>query len=117
MCSEESYQGPLEMGVGTDRQTLGALPTARHRWELPVLRYHGIGGNYHYPILGVIVSVFLRDFIRQNYHKNQSDCYPFFLIMVNYQTFPINHHILKFQMYDQYLFSLPKYPNNVSKKN
>ena len=31
--------------------------------------------------------VILYDFIRQNYHKNQSDRYPFFLIIVNYPVF------------------------------
>ena len=86
-----------------------------HRWELPVLCYHSIRGDYHYPFLGVIVSVILHYFIRQNYHKNQSDRYPFFLIMINYQIFPINYHILYFQMYSQYLSFLQKYPNNVSK--
>ena len=39
---------------------------------------------YHYPFLGVIVLVIFYDFIRQNYHKNLSDSYPFSLIMVNY---------------------------------
>ena len=59
------------------------IHTFNHRWELPVLRYYSIRRNYHYPFLGVIVLVILNDFIRQNYHKNQSDRYPFFLIMVN----------------------------------
>ena len=75
-----------------------------HRWELPVIRYHSIRGNYHYPFLGVLFSVILHDFIRQNYHKNQSDPYPFPLITVNYPIFPINYHNLYFQMYYQYLF-------------
>ena len=91
--------------------------TNRHRWELPVVNYHGIRGNYHYPFFWVIFLVILHDFIWKNYHRNQSDRYPFFLIMVNYPTFLINDHILNFQMYYQYLFFLPKYPNNVSKKN
>ena len=91
--------------------------TPTHRWELPVLCYHGIRGTYHYPFLGVNFSVILHDFIRNNYHKNQSDRYPFFLIMVNYPTFLINYHILNFQMYYQYLSFLRKYPNNVSEKN
>ena len=78
--------------------------TPRHRWELPGGNYHGIRGNYHYPFLGVKYLVILHDFIRKNYHKNQSDRYPFFLIMVNYPTFLINYHILNFQMYYQYLF-------------
>ena len=26
--------------------------TTHHRWELPVLRYHSIRGNYHYPFWG-----------------------------------------------------------------
>ena len=30
------------------------------------------------PFWGVIFSVILHDFIRKNYHKNQSDRYPFF---------------------------------------
>ena len=33
-----------------------------HRWELPVLSYHIIRVNYHYPILGVIVLVVLQSF-------------------------------------------------------
>ena len=81
-----------------------------HRWELPVLRYHSIRSNYHYPFWGVDFSVILHDFIRQNYHKNQSYRYPFFLIMVNYPVFLINYHILYFQMYYRYLFPLQKYP-------
>ena len=36
--------------------------------------------------------------------------------MVYYPIFLINYHILYFQIYYQYLFSLQKYPNNVSKK-
>ena len=80
-----------------------------HIWELPVLRYHSIRGNYHYPFLEVNVSVILHNFIRQNYHKNQSDRYLFFLIVVNYPIFLINYHILYFQMYYQYLFFLSKY--------
>ena len=87
-----------------------------HRWELPVLRYHIIRGNYHYPFLGIIFLVILHDFIRQNYQTNQSDRYTFFLVMVNYQIFLINDHILYFQMYYQYLLFLPKYLNTVSKK-
>ena len=65
-----------------------------YRWGLPVLSYHSIRGNNHYPFLGVIVLVILHDFIRQTYHKNQSDRYPFFLIMVNYPIFLLNYHIL-----------------------
>ena len=87
-----------------------------HIWELPVLRYHSIRGNYHYPFWGVIVLVILHDFIRQNYHKNQSDPYPFSLIMVN-------HPIFSFKL-PQFIFSdvlsififLQKHPNNVSKQ-
>ena len=97
--------------------TMSSGEGLEHRWELPVLRYHSIRGNYNYPILGVTFLVFLHDFIRQNYHKNQSDRYPFFLIMVNYPTFLINYHILNFQMYYQYLFFLLEYPNNALKKN
>ena len=58
--------------------------TWRHRWELPVLRYHIIRVNSSYPFLGIFFWVILHDFIRQNYHKNQSNRYPFFLIMGNY---------------------------------
>ena len=87
----------------------------RHRWELPLLCYHSIRVNYPYPFLGVIVLVILHYFNWQNYHKNQSYCYPFFLIMVNYPIFSLNDHILYFQMYFQYLSFLQKYPNNVSK--
>ena len=76
-----------------------------HRWELPVLRYHGIRGNYHYPILGVLFSVILHGFIRQNYHKNQSDRHPFPLIMVNYPTFLINSHIYIFRCIINIYFS------------
>ena len=96
--------------------SLVITPTPQHRWELPVLRYHGIRDNYQYPFLRVIVLAILHDFIRQNYHKNQSERYPFFLIMVNYPISLVNYHILYFQMYYQYLFFLSKYPNNVSKK-
>ena len=85
----------------------------RHRWELPVLRYHSIRGNFYYPFLGVIISVILHDFIRQKFHKNQSDSYPFSLVMVNYPTFLINYHILYFQMYNQYLFIFQEYSNNL----
>ena len=85
-----------------------------HRWELTVIRHHSIRGNYHCPFLGVIFSVILHDFIRQNYHKNQSDRYPFFLIMINYKIFPINYHILYFQIYFQYLSFLQRHLNNVS---
>ena len=73
-----------------------SILTKHHRWELPVLRYHGVRGNYHYPFLGVICSVILHESIRQNYHKNQSYRYPFFLILVNYPTFLINEDNLKF---------------------
>ena len=83
------------------------LSPSKHRWELPVLRYHSIRGNF---------SVILHDFIRQNYHKNQSDHYHFPLIMVNYPIFLIDYHILYFQMYYQYIFFLPKYPNNILKE-
>ena len=89
----------------------GVLGTCgNHRWELPVGNYHGNSGNYHYPFFWVI----LHDFICKNYHENQSDRYPFFLIMVNYPTFLINYHILNFQMYYQYLFYLLEYPKNAS---
>ena len=54
-----------------------------HRWELPVGNYPGNSGNYHYPFFWVIFMVILHDFIFKNYHENQSDCYPFF-VMVNY---------------------------------
>ena len=76
----------------------------------------GIDGNYPFfgttaavviantPFLVVIFLVILHDFIRQNYHKNQSDRYPFFLVLVNYPIFLINYHILYFQMYYQYFF-------------
>ena len=76
-----------------------------HRWELPVLRYHRIRGNYHSPFLVVNFSVVLHNFIRKNYHKNLSDRYHHFLIMVNYPIFLINSHILHFQMYYQLVFS------------
>ena len=90
-------------------------PLMMHKWELPVLRYHSIRVIYHYPFLGVTFSVILHDFIRQNYHKNQADRYPFVLIMANYPIFPINYHILYFYMYFQCLSFLQKYLNNVSK--
>ena len=51
---------------------------AGHIWELPVLHYHRIRVNYPYSCLGVIFGVILHVFKRQNYHKNQSNCYPFF---------------------------------------
>ena len=82
----------------------------QHRWELPVGNYHGIRGNYHYLFFGVTVLVILHDFICENYHENQSDRYPFFLIMVNYPTFLINYHNLIFQMYYQNLFLFLEYP-------
>ena len=66
------------------------------------------------PFFWVIVLVILYDFICKNYHENQSDRYPFFLIMVNYPTFLINYHILIFQMYYQNLFFLLEYPKNAS---
>ena len=56
----------------------------------------------------------MHDFIRKNYHKNQSDRYPFFLIKVNYPTFLINYHILNFQVYYQYLFYLLDFQKNAS---
>ena len=83
-----------------------------HRWELPVGNYPGNSGNYHYPFFLVIFMVILHDFIWKNYHENQSDCYPFFLIMVNYPIFLINYHIIIFQMYYQNLFLLLEYPKN-----
>ena len=58
-----------------------------HKWKLPVLRYHRIRFNYPYPFLGVIFWVILHAFITQNYHRKQSNCYPFSLIMVNYPIF------------------------------
>ena len=61
--------------------------TPTHRWELPVLCYHGIRGTYHYPFLGVNFSVILHDFIRNNYHKNQSDRYPLFFIASKYHIY------------------------------
>ena len=60
------------MGASTDSYTIPDIitcpflydtTTARHRWELLFLCYHGIRGNYHYPVLGLIVSVILHDFI------------------------------------------------------
>ena len=96
------------------KNTILLLPDVNNRWELPVLRYHSITVNYHYPFLGVIVLVILHDFIRQNHHKKLSYRYPFFLIMVNYPIFPLHDPILYLQMYYQYLFILQKYPNNVS---
>ena len=86
-----------------------------NRWQLPVLCYHSTGIIYHYPFFGVIVLVILHDLIRQHYHNNQTDCYPFSLIKVNYPVFLINDHILYFQMYSQYLLFLQKYRNNISK--
>ena len=111
MFVDPEFKSFEEKVVSTNLNTTGAR--YHHRWELPVLRYHGIRGNYHYPFLGVIVSVILHDFIRQNYHKNMSDCYPFPLIMVNYPIFFINYHILNFQMYHQYFIFLIEYPKNV----
>ena len=72
-------------------------------------------GNLPLPLFGGNFSVILYDLFRQNYHKNQSDRYPFPLIRVNYPIFPINYHILYFQMYFQYLSFLQKHPNNASK--
>ena len=66
-------------------------------------------GKIPLPLLGGKFSVILHDFIRKNYHKNQSDRYPFFLIMVNYPIFSLNYHILYFHMYFQYLYFLQKY--------
>ena len=48
-----------------------------HRWKLTVLRYHSIRVNDPYSFLGVKISAILHDFIRENYHKNQLDNYPF----------------------------------------
>ena len=53
----------------------------QHRWELPVGNYQGIRGNYYYPFCWVIILVILHDFIWRNYHRNQSDWYPFFLLL------------------------------------
>ena len=89
------------------------------------MRVTTIDGNYPFSVTtasGVITItpfegiflVSLHDFTRQNYHKNQSDCYPLFLIMVNYPTFLINYYILNFQMYYQYLFFLLEYLKNGS---
>ena len=61
--------------------------TVCYIWELTVLCYHRIRVNHPYPFLGVNFWVILHDFIRQNYHKNQSNRYPFPLIMVNYLIF------------------------------
>ena len=49
--------------------------TVWHIWELTVLCYHRIRVNHPYPFLGVTVMVILHNFIRQNYHKIQSNCY------------------------------------------
>ena len=77
-----------------------------HRWELPVIHYHNIRVFYHYSFLWVKVLVILHYFIRQNQHKKNSDCYHFFLIMVNYPIFPINDHILYFRcIFNIYLSS------------
>ena len=46
------------------------LRVCMHRWESAVLRYHGIGVNYPYPLWGAIFIVLLRAFIRKNYHRN-----------------------------------------------
>ena len=82
------------------------LSCSRHIWELPILCYHRIGVNYSYPFLGVKFSVILHDFLQQNYHKNQSNCYHFPLIMINYPIFSLNDHILCFQKIVQnFLFS------------
>ena len=89
-------------------------PPARHRWESPIGNYHGTRGNYHYPFFWVIVWVILHDFICKNYHENQSDRDPFFLIMVNYPSFLINYPIINFQMYYQNLFLFLEYPKNAS---
>ena len=88
------------------------LDSHTHRWELPVLCYHSIRGNYHYPFLGIKFSAILHDFIWQNYHKNQSDRY-LFSHNGKPPNFLINYYILYFQMYYQYLFPTKKYPNNV----
>ena len=42
------------------------LPSQSHRRELPVLHYHSIRGNYHYPFLGVNFPVILHGFIGQH---------------------------------------------------
>ena len=75
--------------------------TGYHRWELPVGNYHGNSGNYHYPFFRVIFRKILHDFICKNCHENQSDRYPFFLIMANYPSFLMNDHNINFQMYYQ----------------
>ena len=92
-----------------------SLQSCHHRWELSVLRYHSIRGNYHHPFLGVIFRWFCMILLDQITIKSVR-LLPFSFIMVNYPIFPINDHIFYFQMYYQYLFFLPKYPNIVSKK-
>ena len=69
-----------------------------------------IDGNYPFSITTASGVITITPFL----YKNQSDSYPSFLIMANDPIFLINYHILYFQMYYQYLFSLPKYQNNVS---
>ena len=86
-------------GRSGDEDWGNLLHCEQHRWELSIGNYHSIRGNYHYPFLGVLFKVILHDFIRNNYHKYQSDRYPFFLIMVNYPTFLINYNILNCQIY------------------
>ena len=94
-------------------------------WPSSIRSYTGITcsplpqhqGGLPLPLFGGNFLVILHDFIRQNYHKNQSYCYTFPFIMINYPIFLINYHILYFQMYYQYLFFSKKYPNNVFKKS
>ena len=59
----------IRMYYGSPNSYFDSFGTVRilcapwHRWELPVLRYHGIRVNYPYPFLGVIFMVILHDFI------------------------------------------------------
>ena len=87
---------------------------------------HGIDGNYPLsvttesgelplPFFGGNFGVILHDFFRPNYHKNQSNCKPFFLTIVNYPIFSLDYHIYVFRKNIK-IFSFPKkYPNNLSK--
>ena len=72
------------------------MSASQHRRKLPVINYYRIKESYPYLFLGIVVWVTLHDFIRQNYHKNESNCYPFRLIMVNYPFSSLNNHILSF---------------------
>ena len=89
----------------------GARYPAEHRWELTVLRYHIIRVNYP----GVNFQVIFHDFITKQYHKNQSNGYPFPLIIVSYSVFSLNYHILCFQAKIKIFSFLKKYSNNFYK--